>query len=326
MTLLTISMFPGWQGNAIALLITLSLAYIVRIKFRAGLRDVPGPFVASWSSIDRILTAARGNQFLSHLEYHEKYGELVRVGPNHVSLSNADLIPSVYGITSKFYKVRESHQTVATSLLTTPQSNFYSLFDAKSPQGPIPTVFSIRDEKGHKALKRPVANAYSMSALVDLEPMTDDCIAILQKKLDSYHGTVIDFGEWLQWFSFDVITSIVFSNRLDFMNQEKDVSGIINAIEGRLVYNSIIGEVPFMNKFLLGNSVISALANYIPALSRLNSSRYIVDFAAKQLERYKSTDKSTGQLRDMLARFKRSRDGEEVMSDKDLLSHASNNM
>lgn len=165
-----------------------------------------------------------------------------------------------------------------------------------------------------------------MSALVDLEPMTDECIAILQKKVDEYQGSDIDFGEWLQWFSFDVITSITFSNRLEFMTQEKDVSGIINAIEGRLVYNSIIGEVPFLNKFLLGNSVVSAFANHIPALSRLNSARYIVDFAAQQLERYKLADKPTGQLRDMLARFKRSRDGEEVMSDKDLLSHASSNM
>jgi cytochrome P450 len=187
-------------------------------------------------------------------------------------------------------------------------------------------VFSIRDDKEHKALKRPVANAYSMSALVELEPMTDDCIAIIQGKLDSKQGQEIDFGEWLQWFSFDVITSITFSNRIGFMEQEKDVSGIINAIEGRLAYNSVIGEAPSLNRFLLGNPFVESLASYIPALARLNSARFIVAFAAKQLDRYKSSGKSTEQLRDMLARFKRSRDGEEVMSEKELLSHASSNV
>lgn len=156
--------------------------------------------------------------------------------------------------------------------------------------------------------------------------MTDTCITIMQRKLDGTQGKVIDFGEWLQWFSFDVITSITFSNRLEFMEQEKDVSGIINAIEGRLAYNCVIGEAPFLNKYLLGNSFVASLANCIPALARLNSARYIVDFAARQLDRYKTKDKSTDQLRDMLARFKRSRDGEEVMSDKELLSHASSNM
>ncbi|KAH8817037.1 putative P450 monooxygenase [Xylogone sp. PMI_703] len=287
-----------------------AIAILPFVLYRRGLRSIPGPFLASFSNTDRIITAASGKQFLAHIKYHQKkYGNLVRVGPNHVSFSDADLIPLVYGITSKFYK-----------------SDFYTLFDAKSPKGPIPTVFSIRDEKAHKALKRPVANAYSMSALVELEPMTDTCITILQDKLDSFKGKSFDFGEWLQFFSFDVITSITFSNRLGFMEQEKDVSGIIDAIEGRLAYNCVIGEIPAMNRFLLGSALVASFANCIPALARLNSARYIVDFAAKQLDRYKTKDKSTDELRDMLARFKRSRDGEEVMSDKDLLSHASSNI
>ena len=187
-------------------------------------------------------------------------------------------------------------------------------------------MFSVRDESQHKALKRPVSSAYSMSTLVELEPMTDDCIEILEKKLDGMQDTNIDLGEWLQWYAFDVITSITFSNRLGFMEQEKDVSGIINAIEGRLAYNSVVGEAPVLHRFLLGNSVIASLANLVPTLARLNSAQYIARFAAKQLDRYKSEDKSTDQLRDMLARFKRSRDGEEVMTDQELLSHAASNM
>ena len=190
----------------------------------------------------------------------------------------------------------------------------------------IPTVFSVRDEKQHKALKRPVANAYSMSALVELEPMTDHCIAILQRKFDGILGKDFNLGEWLQWYSFDVITSVTFSNCMGFMEHEKDIQGIIDAIEGRLAYNCVIGEAPYLHKFLLGNRLIAYLASWIPAFARLNSSGYIVQFAAKQLERYSSRDKSTDSLRDMLARFRRSRDGEEVMSNDELLSHASSNM
>ncbi|KAL2420053.1 Cytochrome P450 monooxygenase cicH [Exophiala dermatitidis] len=107
------------------------------------------------------------------------------------------------------------------------------------------------------------------------------------------------------------------------MEQEMDVQGIINAIEGRLAYNSVVGEAPVLHKYLLGNPVGSYLAGWIPSLARLNSSQYIVRFAAKQLERYSFHDKSTDSLRDMLARFKRSRDGDELMTNDDLLSHAS---
>lgn len=212
------------------------------------------------------------------------------------------------------------------SWLTPCQSAFYTLFDAKSEGSVIPTVFSIRDPNGHKALKRPVASAYSMSALVGLEPMADACTEILERKLDGMQGEDIDLGEWLQWYAFDVISSITFSNRLGFMERETDVAGIINAIEGRLAYNSVIGEAPFLQNLLLGNQMIATIAQRVPALARLNSARYIVSFAAKQLDRYKAADKIADGHRDMLARFKRSRDGVEVMTDRELLSHASSNM
>lgn len=165
-----------------------------------------------------------------------------------------------------------------------------------------------------------------MSRLVELEPMTDDCIKILERKFDNNQGESIDLGLWLHWFAFDVITSITFSTQLGFMEKEKDISGIINALEGRLVYNSIIGEIPAAHKILLGNSFTSSLANLFPTFARLNSSRYIVEFAAKQLQRYRLESESSADRCDLLSRFKRSRDGEVIMTDKDLLGHASTNM
>jgi hypothetical protein len=54
-----------------------------------------------------------------------------------------------------------------------------------------------------------------------------------------------------------VISSITFSNRLGFMEQERDINNIIAAIEGRLVYNSIIGQAPWLHKYLFGNTIIA---------------------------------------------------------------------
>lgn len=64
----------------------------------------------------------------------------------------------------------------------------------------------------------------------------------------------------------------------------------------------------------------------MPALSKLNSAGYIVGFAKKELQRYEDGSKDEDGYRDMLARFKRQRDGVEVMSANELLSHASGNM
>lgn len=156
--------------------------------------------------------------------------------------------------------------------------------------------------------------------------MTDDCIGILQHKFDKMQGRTFDLGEWLHWYAFDVITSITFSNRMGFMEQEMDIEGIIAAIEGRLAYNSVVGEMPGLHQFLLGSAVVRAAANFVPALAKLNSSQYITRFAARQLERYQNTDKDVSSMKDMLARFRYSQKGQEEMPCDDLLTHASTNM
>jgi hypothetical protein len=167
-----------------------------------------------------------------------------------------------------------------------------------------------------------------MTSLVELEPLTDICIEILVKRLDKRPGESIDFGTWLHWYAFDVITSITFTTRQDFMERETDVDGIISAIEGRLIYNSIIGQAPFLHKFLLGNNFIAACASAIPSFAQLNSVRSIVKFASSQLDRriMDSSGESPDGPRDLLARFKRTRDNKEVMTNRDLLNHSASTM
>ncbi|KAK5136834.1 hypothetical protein LTR08_001756 [Meristemomyces frigidus] len=301
----------AWQTiQASTLLLAISyLLYLLTVRYRPGLRKLPGPFLATFSDLERIWSCAKGSQMTYHLDLHAKLGPLVRVGPSHVSFSDASLIPQVYGITTKFWK-----------------SDFYKMFDIKSPTGWVPTSFSVRDEDRHKALKRPVANAYSMSSLKELEPMNDDCSAIFSQKLKALEGQDIDLGKWVHWYAFDVISSITFSNRLGFMEQETDVNGIIAAIEGRLVYNSIIGQAPYLHKYLFGNDVVAWLAGFVPAFAALNKSSYIVAFATKQLQRYQNQEFNTVNLKDMLDRFKRVGKDGEAMSDSELLSHAISNM
>jgi hypothetical protein len=244
-----------------------------------------------------------------HFDLHRKHGKLVRVGPNHVSISDGDTIPQIYGISTKFIK-----------------TDYYVPFDPITPKGTFPTMFCVRDDKVHKAIKRPVAHAYSMSTLRELEPMNDACSEIFLQKLEGMVGTSVDLGKWLHWYAFDVISSITFSNRLGFMEQETDVGGIIHAIEGRLVYRAVVGEAPWLHKYcFFGNPFMERLANLIPAVAALGSSNKIGAFSAKQLQRYRNKDPSATetQLPDMFDRFKRFEDGEQQMDDSRLLLHSS---
>ena len=110
------------------------------------------------------------------------------------------------------------------------------------------------------------------------------------------------------------------------MERETDVEDIIAAIEGRLLYNSIVGQAPYLHQYLFGNDWVARVANLIPVLNKLNSSRYIVAFAAKQLKRYESNESNTIPIKDMLDRFKKFKDEEQLIDDSEMLSHASSNM
>lgn len=110
------------------------------------------------------------------------------------------------------------------------------------------------------------------------------------------------------------------------MEQEQDIGSIIEAIEGRLMYNSVVGQAPYLHKWLFGNEIGFRLGSLIPQFRVMNSSRYIVSFAAKQLERYNKQEFNTVPLKDMLDRFKRFKDEEQLIDDPTMLSHAVSNM
>lgn len=110
------------------------------------------------------------------------------------------------------------------------------------------------------------------------------------------------------------------------MESETDIENIIASIEGRLFYNSIVGQAPYLHTLLFGNEIGFRLGQLIPQVRIMNSSRYIVSFAARQLARYEKQEFNTLPLKDMLDRFKRFKDEEQVMDDATMLSHATSNI
>jgi hypothetical protein len=98
----------------LSLLAVLSLFWIavrVRRLLRHDLRDLPGPFLAKFSGLYRLFMVGGGNAPAGYRKLHQQYGPIVRVGPNHVAVSDPSTIPVIYGLGSKFMKVRIIHQS-----------------------------------------------------------------------------------------------------------------------------------------------------------------------------------------------------------------------
>lgn len=74
------------------------------------LRGIPGPFLARFTDFWRLLVVRRGDAQETNLALHKKYGKVVRIGPNCVSVTGGDAIPAIYAIQKKLEKVGYTHR------------------------------------------------------------------------------------------------------------------------------------------------------------------------------------------------------------------------
>lgn len=88
-----------------AILTGLALVHLIRSRFRSGLRNIPGPWLARYMSLYRLTLVYKGDAPRQYQLLHKKYGPIVRIGPNHVSTSDPAMIPIIYGIGRNFQKV-----------------------------------------------------------------------------------------------------------------------------------------------------------------------------------------------------------------------------
>ncbi len=69
------------------------------------LRQTPGPLPAKITNFQRMGWIGTKRAHLILQDMHEKYGDVVRIGPNMVSFSNPEAIPTVYPVRPGFPKV-----------------------------------------------------------------------------------------------------------------------------------------------------------------------------------------------------------------------------
>lgn len=227
---------------ATAILILLSSA--LHTYYR--LCSVPGPLLAKFTDLWRLLMVKRGDSHDTYLALHEKYGDIVRVGPNCVSISKPDAIPMIYGIQKGFVK-----------------SDFYTVWQNMVNGKRVASMVFTTDEHQHAAMRRPIAQAYSLSSLVAYEPLVDSTTAVFLSRLDDLFASkadkVCDLGLWLGWYAFDVIGELTFSKRLGFLEKAEDVEGIARSILENFEWHAAIGQMPWLDWFTKKNPIYQRL-------------------------------------------------------------------
>ena len=141
----------------------------------------------------------------------------------------------------------------------------------------------ITDEDAHKAAKRPIAHAYAMTSLLDYEPFVDSTSKVLVERLTTLYadtGKLCDFGEWLQWYAFDVIGEMTMSKRFGFLEQGKDVNDIIKTLNKSGAYTAIVGQMPWLDYVLAKNPYWGHLFSK----DKLGISKFVLGYLQPRIE------------------------------------------
>ncbi len=192
----------------VVLVVGLLVLSLVRNRFKPGLRSIPGPPVAAYTKLWRLYDVWKGQAHMTAIKAHEKYGPVVRIGPNHVSIADPNMIGIIYSTKENFTKTA-----------------FYPIQSISWKKEVSLNLFSARNPEYHRTERRKVGAAYSMPLLLQSEAAIGSCVSLFMDRLheSAAKRQSVDLGAWLQYFAFDVVGEVTFGEKLGFLEKGTDV-------------------------------------------------------------------------------------------------------
>ncbi|CZR64603.1 related to pisatin demethylase cytochrome P450 [Phialocephala subalpina] len=177
----------------LASLTTSILTYRV---FFHPLRRFPGPLSAKLTKLAHVLRLLKkSDNYLQADRLHKKYGEIVRIGPNEVTIIIPDAVPLIYGPGSKCTKTA-----------------WYDVVGL-----PNKSLQLERDPAIHAKRRKVWDRAFNSKALKDYENRVVGHADQLVKQLQARSGEPVDGSLWMNFYAFDVMGDIAFGKTFDML-------------------------------------------------------------------------------------------------------------
>ncbi|KAI0541875.1 cytochrome P450 family protein [Xylaria digitata] len=159
--------------------------YIIYQYVFSPLAAFPGPLAAKFTKIWRAYGMYKGTWHRDIVDLHRKYGPVVRIGPNELSVGDPEAFRQIYRVSKAF-----------------PKGACYSVNQGTRPFD----LANERNEKIHAAQRRLVARPYSTESTKRFEPQIDVLLDTLLHKLDGFakSSQTFDLGFWIQLYAFDM--------------------------------------------------------------------------------------------------------------------------
>ncbi|KAI0265784.1 high nitrogen upregulated cytochrome P450 monooxygenase 2 [Gloeopeniophorella convolvens] len=221
-----------------SLLVFFTIAY--RLSPFHPLAKYPGPLISKTSKWWAAYVTVRGDGQRYMKGLHERYGDVVRVGPNELSIRDASLIHRVLG-------------------------------QGGLPKGPRwegrpnpPALIAQRDPVKHMHHRKLWNRAFSSASLKEYEVVVAkrirqlvDCLDNVIQRSGQKDGAELDIGAWMNYFTTDFMGDMAFGGGFELMRDGGDKGGIWKLLESNIHMLSIFANIPYalpLLVFLAGDS------------------------------------------------------------------------
>ncbi|KAF5383993.1 hypothetical protein D9757_006970 [Collybiopsis confluens] len=190
--------------------------------------SVPGPTLAALSDLWLGYHSAKGHRSEVVHGLHERYGRVVRIAPNHVSVASPDALQTIY-----------AHGNGAL------KSNFYDAF-VSIQRG----LFNTRDRNEHTRKRKLVSHIFSQKSVLEFEPHIRIYVSQLLEQWSSLFDLALKGGKgeegqgqgggwygrdgrlwmdmlpWCNYLAFDIIGDLAFGAPFGMIKAAKDTAPI----------------------------------------------------------------------------------------------------
>ncbi|KAF8067760.1 cytochrome P450 [Lyophyllum atratum] len=190
------------------------------------LRSYPGPWLAATTKwyrgyYDIILKGG----WLPHLErLHEKYGEVVRIGPNELHFSSPRAYATIYASGSQFTK----------------QPALYKCF------GMDEGSFAIVDPHKSKKRREMLLPLFSRRAILKLESVIQEKVDILISRILAHGSKPVDLTLGFRCTTFDTIADYCFAQSFGALDAPRFQHWLLINMQASIEYFWILRHFPFI--------------------------------------------------------------------------------
>ncbi|KAK3110519.1 hypothetical protein LTR53_015103 [Teratosphaeriaceae sp. CCFEE 6253] len=166
----------------------------------------------------------------------EKYGPVQRYGPIRVMFSDASAIPFILGTANPIYPKADNHE---------PPKGYMNGSEVLS-------FIALRDDDKAARLNRNLHSTFTANGVLEYEAHVDHTVSELVSHLRAA-GSATDLAKWMDWFAFDTIARIGFSEDQGLMRHQSDIGGAMQASIKRFQHRNLYWTIPRLEAILFKN-------------------------------------------------------------------------